>query len=130
MYGWSGVSDQFWLCFFVSSFIKSHSAFIFSPRFIILLHFLFTRSLLVPYTYVCFYQVNWFHLFIIIWTWSNLVNFFSENIVPFTFKTLLHFLKNCLWFSLILSMSILFFLYNLFCSPVELLMNSFYNHDI
>ena len=130
MYGWSGVSDRFWLCFFVSSFIKSHSAFIFSPRFIILLHFLFTRSLLVPYTYVCFYQVNWFHLFIIIWTWSNLVNFFSENIVPFTFKTLLHFLKNCLWFSLILSMSILFFLYNLFCSPVELLMNSFFNHDI
>ena len=130
MYGWSGVSDQFWLCSFVSSFIKSQSVFIFSPRFIILLHFLFTRSLLVPYTYVCFYQVNWFHLFIIIWTWSNLVNFFSENIVPFTFKTLLHFLKNCLWFSLILSMSILFFLYNLFCSPVELLMNSFYNHDI
>ena len=41
---------------------------------------------------ICFYQINWLHSFIIIWTEGNLVKFFSQNIMLFTFKSLLYFL--------------------------------------
>ena len=118
------------LCFL----LWHHQSFL--HRFIILLHlissFTLNRCLLVPYAYVSIKSIDcillsWFELQAILLI-SSVKTFYLSLLNPWcVFNIDLLFLINSLWFSLRRSMSILFFINNLFYSRVQLLLNSFYN---
>ena len=106
--------------------------------FIILLHlissFSLARSLIVPYAYVSIESIDCILLlsfqlkeFLLI---SSVKSFCLPHLKLCCISNIDLFFINSLWFSSILSMSILFFQHNLFYSPVKLLLNSFYNFHL
>ena len=112
MHGWSWISDQFGLCYFVSAFTTSSKLIIFCS--ILLLHLIsslsLTKYLLVPFACVF---IEWIDCVL-------LSSFELKTILLISFvKTLLNlycifnidllFFIHSLWFSLSLSMSILLF---------------------
>ena len=99
-YGWSEISDQLGLCCFMFSFVISSNLIIIC---IILFYyyiqslFFLTRSLFLPYAYIYIESIDCIllssfelktNLLSIFFLKSN---FFSKNIMPFTFKSLLYF---------------------------------------
>ena len=100
LYGWTGICGQFGLCSFMFCCTTSSKVNYFLYRFIILLHL----SLLYHLLNLCLFHMhmflsnNWLYSFIIVWISSNLVSFFIETVVPFTFKPLLYF-----WYYFIVS---------------------------
>ena len=90
LYVWSGICGQFKLCYFIFSFTTLLKLIIFVFFYYavnLISSFSVTRSLLVPYTYVSIKSIDCFfyhHLKL-----NQLIDFFSKNIMPFTFKSLL-----------------------------------------
>ena len=107
-------------------------------HFIMLLHLIFfcllARSLIVPYTYVSIESMDYILLSSFELKAALLISSVKTLCLPllnlcYVFNIDLLSFTNSLWFYLILSMLIFFFLYNLFHSQIELLRNSFCNFE-
>ena len=140
LYGWSGIWDQFGLCYFIFWFVSEWNLIIF---WIVLLYcyiylicsFSLTRSLLVPYAYVSIKSVDCILLSSFelkaIWLISSLKTYLSLLNLGCVFDiNFFFFFMNSWWSILRLPVSISFLLDGSFYSQVELLLNSFYNFQI